>query len=110
MTPSPPAPATPYHRLARTPAHRWWRAPVGTVFLLGCWIVFGSALVCGSGFAISVATGHLHDAKGSQVSGVVETAGTLLFIGVVIPAVFLAARVVQRRRGGTVSSVVGRLR
>jgi membrane protease YdiL (CAAX protease family) len=88
---------TPYHRLARTERHRWWRPLVGTLLVL----VLG---IFATGFVIGFLRVTLPDGPAwRQASG-------LIALAVWIPVVLLAARWVQRRPAGSVSSVVGRLR
>jgi membrane protease YdiL (CAAX protease family) len=105
----PPPPGTPYHRLARTPAHRWWRAPLGTTFVLTASGILGNLLALLGTIAVAAATGNL-DQDGFEPTGPAEVAYTLVVIACALPVVLLAARWIQRRRAGTVSSVLGRLR
>jgi membrane protease YdiL (CAAX protease family) len=105
-----PAPTTPYHRLARTAAHRWWKPLVGTGLVLIFWILAALTTVFAGSVALAAATGTLDQAGEPSVSGPVELAGVLVAIALATPAVLLAARWVQRRPAGTVSSVLGRLR
>jgi membrane protease YdiL (CAAX protease family) len=110
MTIALPPAATPYHRLARTSAHRWWRPVVGTVLVLVGSAVAGIALVIGS-FIVGILTGRPEGKDGAPTFGPIgDTALLLLTIALATPVVFLAARWVQARPAGTVSSVVGRLR
>lgn len=87
---------TPYHQMARTERHRWWRPLVGTL------LVVASGLV-----GISVAIKGVH---GLPLAAIWAKAATNLLLGLLIPVVFLAAWWVQRRAPGSVSSVAGRLR
>lgn len=88
---------TPYHRLARTERHRWWRPVVGTLLVL----VLG---LFATGFVMGFLGATLPDGPAwSQASG-------LIALAVWTPVVLLAARWVQRRPAGSVSSVVGQLR
>ena len=97
-----PPPGTPYHRMARTPLHRWWRPPVGTLVVVVGYLVVGTLLTL-------VAHADLGDLLWFR-EPLVDLGLQLLALVTFIPLVFLAARVVQRRPIGTVSSVVGKLR
>ncbi|MGK5682792.1 CPBP family intramembrane glutamic endopeptidase [Actinoplanes sp. URMC 104] len=102
--------AVQYHRLARTPAHRWWKPLLGTLFLL----VSGAALMV---FLLGVSTvaallaGRPENADGLPSFGPrADLALAFLSIAVLLPVTLLAARWIQRRPAGTLSSVTGRLR
>ncbi|WP_158603501.1 CPBP family intramembrane glutamic endopeptidase [Micromonospora radicis] len=109
-TPNTTAPATriPYHRLARTGRHRWWRPVLGTLL-----IVTGLPVLLAGGFgavsAVRWAVGWSPDLTGVSATEV-ELVLTLVALGLLIPLTLLAARWTQRRPAGTVSSVTGRLR
>ena len=81
-----------YHRLARTPGH-WWRSVLGTGFIL---------------VGLTFAVGGLSVRPPSNA--IAEFGLELLGLGLLVPLVLLAARWVQRRPAGTVSSVAGHLR
>jgi len=103
-------PLTPYHRLARTAAHRWWRPIAGTVFIA----VFGAVLGL-LGFLVSTAAatvaGRSENADGVASFGArADLALMFLMVAVLLPMVLLAARWIQHRPAGTLSSVTGRLR
>ena len=71
-------PGSPYHRLARTAAHRWWRPLAGTAAVIAGWVLlalllFGVLAGAALGFAV---------------------------IAAALPVVVLVARWVQRRPGG----------
>jgi membrane protease YdiL (CAAX protease family) len=99
-----------YHRLARTAANRWWRTVLGTLFI----VVAGSALAIGLyGIATAAAAiaGRPNDADGFPSLGAhAELALTFLSIAAFLPVIPLAARWIQRRPPGTLSSVEGHLR
>lgn len=98
----------PYHRLARTARHRWWRPIVGALLIL-----VGLLVVLVGGFsAASIVVFLRYGSLDPILNGGPETelALTLAMIALLIPATMLAARWVERRPAGTVSSVVGRLR
>ncbi|MET7423550.1 type II CAAX endopeptidase family protein [Dactylosporangium sp. NPDC005555] len=102
--------SVPYHRLARTASHRWWRPVVGTLVLVVSWFV-AVGVVYAFADAIGMVVGRPVGADGVSDWG--DTGGfgvELLTLGALIPCVALAAWWVQRRRPGTVSSVQGRLR
>ncbi|RAY13277.1 CPBP family intramembrane metalloprotease domain-containing protein [Actinomadura craniellae] len=108
----PAPPGSPYHRLARTPLHRWWRLLVGSLLIL----VSAIALMIPAGVAVAVI--HFATGGGEPVLSETEILGDptadlalqLVLLAVFIPPVLFAAWVVQRRRPGTLSSVLGRLR
>ncbi|MFD0683148.1 CPBP family intramembrane glutamic endopeptidase [Actinomadura fibrosa] len=110
----PAPPGTPFHRMARTAAHRWWRPLVGTIAVAA--VGFGSALVLMLvGMVIRVAvTGEAPDTSGSDDSifgdATADLAFNLASLAVFLPFTLLAAWGIQRRRPGTLSSVAGRLR
>ncbi|TDB90475.1 CPBP family intramembrane metalloprotease [Actinomadura sp. KC216] len=105
----------PFHRLARTEAHRWWRPLVGTLAIVaaGMGLAFGLMII---GMIIRVvATGELPDSSGSESGPIfgdetADLAFNLAALAVFLPVALLAAWGIQRRRPGTLSSVAGRLR
>ncbi|MBC6461744.1 CPBP family intramembrane glutamic endopeptidase [Actinomadura sp. HBU206391] len=106
------APGTPFHRLARTPVHRWWRPLVGTLFAAALGLVVMLAVTMG---ALSVATLLGDDplaGTGDQIfSDPTANLGIQLgSLAALTPVVLLAAWVVQRRPVGSLSSVTGRVR
>ncbi|WP_395111101.1 CPBP family intramembrane glutamic endopeptidase [Actinomadura sp. SCN-SB] len=110
-----PTPAgSPYHRMARTGAHRWWRPLVGTVAIL----VGGFAMVLVLGVVAlivsSLITGEQPNLEGTGDSilgnELADLGLNLATLAVFLPFALLVPWLVQRRRPGTVSSVVGRLR
>jgi membrane protease YdiL (CAAX protease family) len=105
-----PDPATPYHRLARTSAHRWWRPLLGTLLVaLGAGIAMAALVAAWA--VVGYATGRPLDADDFPTFGpIVDTALELLAVAPLIPLVLLTARWIQARPAGTVSSVNGRLR
>ncbi|WP_079107749.1 CPBP family intramembrane glutamic endopeptidase [Streptomyces sp. NRRL S-1521] len=111
--PEPPyvSPPLPYHRLALvTGRHRWWRPVSGTALVLGGAVAAALLVLLGAEIA-GAALGKPVDKDGLRVwGGIGQMAQGLLSLALLLPVVFLAARWVQRRPGGTVSSVVGRLR
>ncbi|GIG86773.1 CPBP family intramembrane glutamic endopeptidase [Plantactinospora endophytica] len=105
-----PAPGTPYHRLARTDRHRWWRPVLGTLLILGGTLVV-VCLLTGVGMSIAALAGRPTDPDGLPTLGALgELVLTLAGVAAALPFVLLAVRWVQARPTGTVSSVLGRLR
>src|SRR5215207_3101366 len=103
-------PATPYHRLARTAAHRWWRPVVGTLVVLAGSMFAGLLVLC-VGFVGGVVANRPEGPDGAPTFGAIgDTALVLVFLAVATPVVLLTARWIQGRPAGSVSSVVGRLR
>jgi uncharacterized protein len=100
----------PYHRLARTPAHRWWRTLLGTLFIA----VGGAALAIAVMLTLTAAAalaGRPENADGLPGFGDRgDLALTFLMVAALLPVTLLAARWIQRRPAGTLSSVTGRLR
>lgn len=100
-----------YERIARVAGrYDWWRPFAGTIVLLGFSVV-GMALV----FGIADITGAFldvpRDADDWPLFGdIPDTAFMLVLSATPLPALVLTARWVQKRRGGTLSSVVGHLR
>lgn len=109
--PTPPARPVPYHRMARAAgAAGWWRPLLGTAVVLGGAIIATVAVLVGGEIAGAVLD-RPRDAGGNLVwGGTGDTALALLSLALCIPVVLLAARWVQRRPAGTVSSVTGALR
>lgn len=104
------APLSPYHRLARTAASRWWRPIAGTLLIA----VAGGGLGLGGWLAVTAAAaiaGRPDGADGVPSFGAPADLGiAFLSIAALLPGILLAARWVQRRPAGTLSSVTGRLR
>ncbi|GAA0480726.1 hypothetical protein Ade02nite_55780 [Paractinoplanes deccanensis] len=106
----PPAPSTPYHRLARTPAFRWWRSLLGTLAIVAAGIIatIGGFIAV---TAMALITGQPEDADGVPAFGpLVTLAMSFLLIAALLPLTLAAAAWIQRRPPGTLSSVTGRLR
>ncbi|OLT30453.1 hypothetical protein BJF79_38875 [Actinomadura sp. CNU-125] len=106
----------PFHRMARSEAHNWWRPLVGTVSIIVVGLGVGGVLgVIGLIIQMAVSDGDsplLDDPSGTSIFGndTADIAYALLSLAVFLPLVGLAAWGIQRRRPGTLSSVVGRLR
>ncbi len=100
----------PYHRLARTPGHRWWRTLLGTLF-----VVVAGVVLMGAGYVVvtlaALAAGRPENADGDPSFGpLADLAVGFLSIAVLLPVTLLAARWIQGRPAGGLSSVAGRLR
>jgi membrane protease YdiL (CAAX protease family) len=105
-----PLPGSPYHRLAHTPAHRWWRPLLGTVVIVSGYLIAIVVLMLALA-VVGVLIDRPEDTDGLPVFGAIpDLAVDLIFVILLLPPVLLAARWVQRRPVGTLSSVLGRLR
>ncbi|MFG2119684.1 CPBP family intramembrane glutamic endopeptidase [Streptomyces sp. NPDC048710] len=106
------APAgTPYHRLARTERYRWWQPLVATLVAgAGWWLsLFPLGFVLGGAAALAgVELGGPQDLLFADPLW--NDATLLLMLALMLPMVLLAARQVQRRPAGSLSSVTGRVR
>ncbi|MGH3388274.1 MAG: lysostaphin resistance A-like protein [Actinomadura sp.] len=124
LPPSPPAPArstwivpappgSTFHRLARTPLHRWWRPLLGTVFAVVMGLLVLLCVTVGA-MATAALLGEqpLANTGKQQIftDPGAELALQLTSLAVLTPVVLLAAWAVQRRPPGSLSSVTGRLR
>ncbi len=108
-----PAPAgTPYHRLARTPKHAWWRPFVGSLLLGLFAFVLTSLIVVVWVIAHRTLAGPLPEPSGTDIfpSDTENLAVTLVMLGVLTPLVGLVAWMVQRRPFWSVASVLNRIR
>ncbi|GAA1535471.1 hypothetical protein GCM10009678_17430 [Actinomadura kijaniata] len=106
-------PGVPFHQMARTDAHRWWRPLVGTVAVLGAAFLATAVLMILGIIGYVVVNGEPPEMKSdtSLFGNINADLGfNLAALALLIPIVFLGAWGVQRRRPGTLSSVVGRLR
>ncbi|MER5178880.1 CPBP family intramembrane glutamic endopeptidase [Streptomyces sp. NPDC002896] len=105
------APAgTPYHRLARTELHRWWRPLVATVVAVIGWFLL--QLNVGIGMGVAAGLTGVEQGTGDLLFAdpLWDNAAVLLTLALLLPGVLIAARLVQRRPAGSLSSVTGRLR
>jgi membrane protease YdiL (CAAX protease family) len=108
----PAPPSTPYHRLARTPTHAWWRPIVGTVFLAaGAFFLTAAVLVIWE-IVHTMMTGEFVEPRGNDIfpSDTENLAVTLVMLGVLTPLVVFTAWLVQRRPAWSVASVLNRIR
>ncbi|WP_232383487.1 CPBP family intramembrane glutamic endopeptidase [Actinomadura violacea] len=110
-----PPPGTPFHRMARTPLHRWWRPLAGSAAIVAAGMALAIAMMIVGVIIRVVVTGDAPDTTGSD-SGTVfgnptaDLAFNLASIAVFLPMALLAALLLQRRRPGTLASVAGRVR
>ncbi|NYH45644.1 membrane protease YdiL (CAAX protease family) [Micromonospora jinlongensis] len=103
-------PGSPYHRLGRTARHRWWQPIVGTVALVVSAVVV-LCLLFGVAAVVAELTNRPYDADGLPTFGPIPDAALLIAsLALLLPLLFGAAWLVQRRPAGTLSSVLGRLR
>ncbi|TDC87239.1 type II CAAX endopeptidase family protein [Actinomadura sp. 7K507] len=110
----PPA-GTPFHRMARTDIHRWWRPLLGSLTILGLGMSLAVGLMLIGMIVLVAVTGEIPDPEGADTTTIFgnDTADlvfNLAALAVFLPAALLVAWGIQRRRPGTLSSVVGRLR
>ena len=103
-------PGSRYHQLARTPTNSRTRTIVGTVLGAIGYIILVVVLFAG-GTVAAVALGRPNGPDGYPALGplaefILALASIILFL----PCVLLAARWMQGRRAGSLSSVVGRIR
>ncbi|RJQ72804.1 CPBP family intramembrane metalloprotease [Pseudonocardiaceae bacterium YIM PH 21723] len=102
-------PGTPYHLLARTSKHRWWRPLVGLLLLVVAGL-FAGLVVTLLGTALAWALGVPITDSLEPESPTWKLGIGLAGLAVLTPVVLFVAWLVQRRPAGTVSSVLGRLR
>ncbi|MDG4865840.1 type II CAAX endopeptidase family protein [Streptomyces sp. T-3] len=105
-------PGTPYDQQARNGLQRWWRQVLGTVvMLLGALVVTLVLYVAAEAFAeesgLQSVRPHSEEVFDAPLA---EQALGLVSLALFIPSVMLAARWLQLRPAGTLSSVTGRLR
>ncbi|GLX98981.1 CPBP family intramembrane glutamic endopeptidase [Herbidospora sp. NBRC 101105] len=108
----PPPPGSRYDQLARTPVHRWWRPPLGTVLIVVVYVALTAALGLVAVLVAVVARQPTATTPGRVLfeDPVLDLAFQLVAIAIMTPLVLGAAWLVQRRPPGTLSSVAGRLR
>lgn len=103
-----PPPGTPYHRLARTERHRWWKPPLALllavvlILALSVFVIIVVKLV-----AVIRRMPTDADLFGAPVP---DLAVELFMLALMIPVVMFVVRVVQKRRIGSLASVEGGLR
>jgi membrane protease YdiL (CAAX protease family) len=107
----PPPPRTGYDHLARNAVNAWWRPLAGTL-LVGTGFFLVGLVVVLAGAVVATVAGIPMPMRGQRLFGdpVFGLAVLLLSVAAVLPVVYAAAALVQRRPPGTVSSVAGRLR
>lgn len=107
----PAGPGTPFHRLARTPLHRWWRPLVGSLFVIAAGFVVVMVVTLGAAITAALAGGRMRT-TGDSIFGnsTADLAVQLAGLGALTPVVLVAAWLVQRRPMGSLVSVLGRPR
>lgn len=104
---------TPFHRLARTRLHRWWRPIVGTIALaLAALVVTFGVLILWEVIHAAI-TGDFAEPESATAlfdNPVEDIAVNLLLLGILTPVVLLTVRLIQRRPAFSVASVVGKIR
>lgn len=105
-------PGVPYHRLARTGLHRWWRPLVGTAFLVAVGMLAIGAVLIGWEIVHSIVAGGFVEPEGDRIfpNPTEDLAVTLVILGVLTPVVLLTVWLIQRRPVGSVISVLNRMR
>jgi membrane protease YdiL (CAAX protease family) len=103
-----------YPQALRGPGHRWWRPLLGLVAVIACTVLLvGAMLLYALAFVVAEALGtQLPDPSNLTDAWFVSPAGLLvtnLGLALGIP-IALVATWAQARRGGLVSSVLGRVR
>jgi hypothetical protein len=101
------APGAPFHRLARNHAHHWWRPLVGTLYAGVVWLVLISLVVL-LGDGVAALAGQPDGVGGTASFGPLGDVAVLcLALATLIPVTVTAARWIQRRHAGGLSSVTG---
>ncbi|MQY03611.1 CPBP family intramembrane glutamic endopeptidase [Actinomadura macrotermitis] len=108
----PPRPGVPFHQVARTAAHRWWRPVLAALALVGGGLVVAITLTIISMIITVIATGKVPHGEGGKTfaNPTADMAINLLMLALLLPVALLVAWGVERRRPGTLASVTGRLR
>ncbi|MFF0268139.1 CPBP family intramembrane glutamic endopeptidase [Kribbella sp. NPDC004536] len=108
----PAPPGTPFHRLARTPKHTWWRPLAGTVLLAVMAVCVMVGVVVAWVIAHQLAVGESPDpfSTSSFSSSTESMAFAFTQLGIVMPVVGVAAWLAQRRPYWSVASVLNRIR
>jgi membrane protease YdiL (CAAX protease family) len=105
------APEAPFHRLARNHAHRWWRPLAGTLYVAAAFMILSPVLWLLDIVAALLAGRPLAGGEFTSSFGSLgDVALACLTLALLIPVIFSAARWLQRRHAGSLSSVTGRLR
>ena len=105
-----PPPGLPFHRLARTARHAWWRPVVGLVLAAVLWAA-GALLLFVVVTAAALVAGRPNGPDGVPSFGpLADLATAFASIALLLPATLAAVRWVQRRPAGSLASVAGRLR
>ncbi|QFG24977.1 CPBP family intramembrane glutamic endopeptidase [Actinomadura sp. WMMB 499] len=106
----------PFHRMARSETHSWWRPLVGTLAIIVVGLGAGGVLAV-IGLLVQMMVSDedpalLDDPGTTSIFGndTADIAYALGSLALFLPLIALAAWGIQRRRPGTLSSVAGRLR
>jgi membrane protease YdiL (CAAX protease family) len=105
-----PPPGLPYHRLARTARHAWWRPVLGLLLIAASWITAAVLLYAFMAAAAALAGRPAGPGGESGLGELADLAAGFAVIALLLPLTLAAARWVQRRPAGSLSSVLGRLR
>lgn len=105
----PAAAGTPFHRLARTPLHRWWRPILGTI-VLGLLAIFTTIFIIVVWDLISPSPSAGDSADSFFENPTEDIAINLVLLGILTPLVLLTARWIQRRPAFSVASVLTKIR
>ncbi len=103
-----PPPGVPYHRMGRTERHRWWRPLLALVY--AALLSVGMSVFVLVVLELVKAIQRIPAPAGKTGHPVGDLAVGLLMNIMFIPAVLIVVRFVLKRRGGSLSSVEGRLR
>jgi uncharacterized protein len=99
----------PYHALrAALSPHPWWRVVIETLCVLSLWFLLAAASWLAVAGLAALAGDEVVDLQPSHIAW--QLASLSLGLAVLVPAVMLAARWLQGRPAGSVSSMAGRLR
>lgn len=104
------APGSPYHRLAHTARHRWWRHLLAFLVVVVGWTL-GAAVVYGVAATAALVADRPMGADGlPSLGGHADLALMFAMVAVLLPVTVLAVWWLERRPAGSLSSVTGRLR
>ncbi|GAA1569316.1 CPBP family intramembrane metalloprotease [Kribbella sancticallisti] len=108
----PAPPSTPYHRLARTAKHTWWRPIVSGLFLIAGAILATVCVVFAWELIHAFVTGEFSEPEGNDFfdSDLENLSLTLVMLAALTPVVLLSARFVQRRPALSLASVLNKIR
>jgi membrane protease YdiL (CAAX protease family) len=99
-----------YHRLAVHPRQRWWKPVLATAALIVVAMIVQMILYAVVYLGALIVQRPADLAQAPDLSGYLDIGLGLASIAIALPLVLLAARYMQSRPAGSVSSVLGRLR